>query len=123
MQNKVSLIFKFPNFQIFKFFLLALTATISMTLFPPEIRQVRVTRYITPLREGGSLPAIAEADDGFLYVLKFRGAGQGVKALIAELIGGEIARLLGLRVPEIVMANIDTAFGRTEGDEEIQALL
>jgi hypothetical protein len=88
-----------------------------------EIRAVNVTRYITPLREGGSLPAIVEADDGFMYVLKFRGAGQGVKALIAELIGGEIARTLGLRVPEIVFANIDEAFGRTEPDEEIQYLL
>lgn len=87
------------------------------------IRNVNVTRYVTPLREGGSLPAIVEADDGFLYVLKFRGAGQGVKALIAELIGGEIARILGLRVPEIVFANVDTAFGRTEPDEEIQDLL
>jgi len=90
---------------------------------PPEIRAVNVTRYITPLREGGSLPAIVEADDGFMYVLKFSGAGQGVKALIAELIGGEIARTLGLRVPEIVFANIDEAFGRTEPDEEIQDLL
>lgn len=90
---------------------------------PPEIRAVDVTRYITPLREGGSLPAIVEADDGFMYVLKFRGAGQGVKALIAELIGGEIARKLGLRVPEIVFASIDEAFGRTEPDEEIQDLL
>jgi hypothetical protein len=89
----------------------------------PEIRTVNVTRYVTPLREGGSLPAIAEADDGFMYVLKFRGAGQGVKALIAELIGGEIARTLGLKVPEIVLANLDTAFGRTEPDEEIQDLL
>ena len=89
----------------------------------PAIRIVNVTRYVTPLREGGSLPAIVEADDGFLYVLKFRGAGQGVKALIAELIGGEIARTLGLRVPEIVFANVDTAFGRTEPDEEIQDLL
>ena len=88
-----------------------------------ELRTVDVTRYVTPLREGGSLPAIAEANDGFLYVLKFRGAGQGVKALIAELIGGEIARLLGLRVPEIVFANLDEAFGRTEPDEEIQDLL
>src|ERR1700761_709520 len=88
-----------------------------------EIRLVNVTRYVTPLREGGSLPAIAEADDGFLYVLKFRGAGQGAKALIAELIGGEIARALGLKVPEIVFANIDEAFGRTEPDEEIQDLL
>src|SRR5580698_7900464 len=88
-----------------------------------SLRAVQVTRYVTPLREGGSLPAIAEADDGFLYVLKFRGAGQGVKALIAELIGGEIARALGLLVPEIVFANLDTAFGRTEPDEEIQDLL
>src|ERR1700753_822228 len=88
-----------------------------------QIRTVNVTRYVTPLREGGSLPAIAEADDGFLYVLKFRGAGQGVKALIAELIGGEIGRALGFKVPEIVFANLDTAFGRTEPDEEIQDLL
>lgn len=88
-----------------------------------EIRTVNVTRYVTPLREGGSLPAIVEADDGFLYVLKFRGAGQGVKALIAELVGGEMARALGLRVPEIVFADVDPAFGRTEPDEEIQDLL
>jgi hypothetical protein len=88
-----------------------------------QLRTVNVTRYVTPLREGGSLPAIAEADDGFLYVLKFRGAGQGAKALIAELIGGEIARALGLKVPEIVFANLDEAFGRTEPDEEIQDLL
>jgi len=89
----------------------------------PQLRTVNVTRYVTPLREGGSLPAIAEADDGFLYVLKFRGAGQGPRALIAELIGGEIARALGLKVPEIVFANLDEAFGRTEPDEEIQDLL
>lgn len=88
-----------------------------------HLRTVNVTRYVTPLREGGSLPAIAEADDDFLYVLKFRGAGQGVKALIAELLGGEIARQLGLKVPEIVFANLDEAFGRTEADEEIQDLL
>ncbi|MCF0062489.1 aminotransferase class I and II [Dyadobacter chenwenxiniae] len=88
-----------------------------------QLRTVNVTRYVTPLREGGSLPALAEADDEFLYVLKFRGAGQGTKALIAELIGGEIARLLGLRMPEIVFANLDEAFGRTEPDEEIQDLL
>jgi hypothetical protein len=87
------------------------------------LRTVEVTRYVTPLREGGSLPAIVEADDGFLYVLKFRGAGQGRKALIAELIGGEVARALGLRVPEIVFAQLDEAFGRIEGDEEIQDLL
>ena len=88
-----------------------------------ELRTVNVTRYVTPLREGGSLPAIAEADDGFLYVLKFSGAGQGVKALIAELIGCEIARKLGFKVPEVVFANLDEAFGRTEPDEEIQDLL
>ena len=87
---------------------------------PAQLRTVNVTRYVTPLREGGSLPAIAEADDGFLYVLKFRGAGQGIKALIAELIGGELARTLGLKVPEIVFAQLDTAFGRSEPDEEIQ---
>lgn len=89
----------------------------------PELRSVNVTRYVTPLREGGSLPAIAEADDGFLYAVKFRGAGQGVRSLIAELIGGEIARSLGLKVPEIVFAWLDEAFGRTEPDEEIQDLL
>lgn len=87
------------------------------------LRHVNITRYITPLREGGSLPALVEADDQFLYVLKFRGAGQGRKALIAELLGGEIARMLGLHVPEIVFANLDVAFGRIEGDEEIQDLL
>ena len=94
-----------------------------MSFKPPDIRSVDVTRYVTPLREGGSLPAIVEADDGFLYVLKFRGAGQGVKALIAELIGGELARTLQFRIPEIVLAKIDPAFGRTEPDEEIQDLL
>src|SRR5207253_3877246 len=88
-----------------------------------QIRTANVMRYVTPLREGGSLPAIIEADDGFLYVLKFRGAGQGIKALIAELLGGEIARALGLKVPEIVFANLDSGFGRTEPDEEIQDLL
>jgi hypothetical protein len=89
----------------------------------PLLRTVSVIRYVTPLREEGSLPAIAEADDGFLYVLKFRGAGQGIKALIAELVGGEIARAVGLKVPEIVFANLDEGFGRTEPDEEIQDLL
>jgi hypothetical protein len=89
----------------------------------PLLRTVNVTRYITPLREGGSLPALAEGDDDFKYVLKFKGAGHGVKALIAELIGGEIARVLNLPVPELVFANLDEAFGRTEGDEEIQDLL
>lgn len=89
----------------------------------PELRSVQVTRYVTPLREGGSLPALVEADDEFMYVLKFRGAGQGVKALIAELIGGEVARAVGLKVPELVFAHLDEAFGRTEPDEEIQDLL
>ncbi|RZL39028.1 MAG: aminotransferase class I and II [Pedobacter sp.] len=88
-----------------------------------NLRTVNVTRYVTPLREGGSMPAIAEADDDFLYVLKFRGAGQGHKALISEIIGAEIARKLGLKVPEVVFANLDEAFGRTEPDEEIQDLL
>lgn len=88
-----------------------------------DIRTVNVTRYIAPLREGGSLPAVAEADDEFNYVLKFRGAGHGTKALVAEFIGGEIARIAGLKVPEIVFAELDEAFGRTEGDEEIQDLL
>lgn len=94
-----------------------------MTKNKIELRTVNVTRYITPLREGGSLPALAEADDDFKYVLKFRGAGHGVKALISELLGGEIARTMGLRVPELVFANLDEAFGRSEGDEEIQDLL
>ena len=89
----------------------------------PEIRTVEVTRYVTPLREGGSLPAIVEADDGFPYVLKFRGAGQGKKALIAELIGGELARSMGLKVPELVFMNLDDTFSKTEPDEEIQDLL
>lgn len=88
-----------------------------------NLRTVTVTRYITPLREGGSLPALAEADDDFKYVLKFRGAGHGVKALIAELVGSEIARALGFKVPELVFAYLDEAFGRTEADEEIQDLL
>ena len=88
-----------------------------------EIRTVNVSRYVMPLREGGSLPAIAEADDGFLYAVKFRGAGQGVKSLVAEFIGGEIARAIGLKIPEIVFANLDVGFGRTEPDEEIQDLL
>jgi len=88
-----------------------------------DLRTVNVTRYITPLREGGSLPALAEADDDFKYVLKFKGAGHGVKALIAELVGGQIAKALKLQLPELVFANLDEAFGRTEADEEIQDLL
>lgn len=88
-----------------------------------DIRTVDVVKYITPLREGGSLPAIIEASDGFLYVLKFRGAGQGTKALIAEFIGGELARTIGLKVPELVFLNLDDSFSKTEPDEEIQDLL
>lgn len=88
-----------------------------------QLRTIDVTRYILPLREGGSLPALADGNDGFRYVLKFRGAGHGSKALIAELIGGEIARLLGLKTPELVFANLDERFGQSEADEEIQDLL
>lgn len=76
-----------------------------------------------PLREGGSLPALADADDGFKYVLKFRGTGHGTKALVSELLGGVVAHTLGFKVPEYVFINLDEAFGRTEGDEEIQDLL
>src|SRR3982750_242366 len=88
-----------------------------------SLRTVRTTRYVTPLREGGSLPAIVEGDDDGLYVLKFRGAGQGAHALIAELVAGEIARALGLPVPEIVFALLDPDLARTEPDPEIQALI
>lgn len=94
-----------------------------MKIFKPEIRDVVITRYVQPFREGGSLPALVDADDGFSYVIKFRGAGQGRKALVAELIGGELARLLGLRMPEMVFADLDESFARTEPDEEIQDLL
>lgn len=94
-----------------------------MEIQSPEIREVTITRYIQPFREGGSLPGLVDADDGFSYVIKFRGAGQGKKALVAEFIGGELARFLGLRVPEMVFADLDEGFGRTEPDEEIQDLL
>jgi hypothetical protein len=87
------------------------------------LRTVTATRYVTPLREGGSLPAIVEADDDGLYVLKFRGAGQGPKVLIAELICGELGRALGLPVPELVFVELDRDLGRNEPDEEIQALV
>src|SRR5215207_1792980 len=87
------------------------------------MRTVCATRYVTPLREGGSMPAIVEADDGGLYVLKFRGAGQGAKALVAELVAGELARAAGLPVPEIVFAQLDPDLARTEPDPEIQALI
>jgi hypothetical protein len=88
-----------------------------------HLRTVNATRYVTPLREGGSLPAVVEADDDGLYVLKFRGAGQGPKALIAELIAGEIARAAGLAVPEIVFIELDAELARTEPDPEIQDLI
>jgi len=87
------------------------------------MRIIAATRYVTPLREGGSLPAIVEGDDFGLYVLKFRGAGQGAKALIAELVAGEIARALGLAVPEIVLVELDPDLARTEPDPEIQHLI
>lgn len=87
------------------------------------MRRQTITRYIEPLREGGSLPALVEADDGFLYVVKFRGAGHGTKALIAELIGGEIARALGLNVPELVLLDLPDEYGITEPDQEVQDLL
>ncbi len=88
-----------------------------------NLRTVTASRYVTPLREGGSLPAIIEADDDGLYVLKFRGAGQGPKALIAELLAGEIARAAGLPVPEIVFVELPAELARTEPDDEIHALI
>lgn len=87
------------------------------------LRTILATQYVTPLREGGSLPAIVAGDDDGTYVLKFRGAGQGHRALIAELISGEIARILGLPVPEIVFAQLDSRLAKTEPDPEIQDLL
>ena len=87
------------------------------------LRTVTATRYVTPLREGGSMPAIIEADDDGMYVLKFRGAGQGPRALVAELVSGEIARVLGLPIPEVVFVELDVALARTEGDPEIQELI
>jgi len=88
-----------------------------------RLKTVCVTRYVTPLREGGSLPAIVEADDDGMYVLKFRGAGQGSRALVAELIAGEIARAAGLAVPDLVFAELDPDLARTEPDPEIHALI
>ena len=87
------------------------------------MRTINAARYVTPLREGGSLPAIIEADDDGMYVLKFRGAGQGTKALIAELIAGELARAAGLLVPELVFVNLDPEIAKTEPDPEIQDLI
>jgi hypothetical protein len=88
-----------------------------------QLRKVSATRYVMPLREGGSLPAIVEADDDGLYVLKFRGAGQGRKALIAEIVAGELARALGFAVPELTLVELDPVLGRAEPDPEIQDLL
>ena len=90
---------------------------------PRVLRTVTATRYVTPLREGGSLPGIVEADDDGLYVLKFRGAGQGPKALAAEVVAGELARDLGLPVPELVLIELDPALGNAEPDPEIQELI
>jgi hypothetical protein len=87
------------------------------------LRTINATRYVTPLREGGSLPAIVEADDAGMYVLKFRGAGQGPKVLIAEIIVGELARAAGLAMPEIVLIELDADLARTEPDAEIQQLI
>ncbi len=87
------------------------------------LRTVAATRYVTPLREGGSLPAIIEASDDGLYVLKFQRAGQGPRALVAELVVGELARALGLPVPELVLCDLDVALGRAEPDPEIQDLV
>jgi hypothetical protein len=87
------------------------------------LRKVSAARYVNPLREGGSMPGLIQADDGQLYVVKLRGAGQGPLALVAELISGEIARLLGLHVPEIVLIELDSLFGRQEPDPEIRDLL
>ena len=94
-----------------------------MTATALSVRSIEATRYCMPLREGGSLPAIVEAGDDGLYVLKFRGAGQGAKALVAELLAGELARALGLPVPEIVFADIDADLARAEPDPEIQDLI
>ncbi len=102
---------------------LILQATLANGAYAFMLRTVRATRYVTPLREGGSLPAIVEADDLGLYVLKFRGAGQGPLALVAELIGGEVGRALGLPIPELVFIEVDPALGRNEPDEEIRDLL
>jgi hypothetical protein len=88
-----------------------------------RLRSVAATRYVTPLREGGSLPGLVEADDDGLYVLKFRGAGQGVRALIAEVLAGELGRAIGLPVPELVLVELDPALGKAEPDPEIKELI
>src|SRR5919205_1794143 len=92
---------------------------VPATAMAPQVRTIAVTRYVTPLREGGSLPAIVEGDDLGTYVLKFRGAGQGPKVLIAELVVGGLARILGLPVPELVTMELDPILARSEPDPEI----
>ena len=87
------------------------------------LQRIEATRYVTPLREGGSLPALVEASDDGLYVLKFRGAGQGRKALVAEVVAGELGRALGFAVPELALVDLDAALGKAEPDPEIQDLL
>src|SRR5262245_57691633 len=94
-----------------------------MTAAATQLRALVATRYITPLREGGSLPAIMEADDGQLYVVKFRAAGQGAKALVAEIVAGELARALGLPVPEQALIEVDRALGLSEPHAEIRELV
>jgi HipA-like protein len=94
-------------------------ATSSLTT---QLRHVTATRYVTPLREGGSLPGLVEANDDGLYVMKFTGAGQGRAALVAEVVGGELARALGFAVPELVIAELDPELARAEPDVEIQEL-
>jgi len=88
-----------------------------------SLREVTATRYVTPFREGGSMPGLVEADDLGMYVVKFRGAGQGVKVLVAEIIVGELARRLGFRVPEMVLVHLDPELARAEPDQEVQELL
>ena len=95
----------------------------QLIMIQTTLRTAKATRYVTPLREGGSLPALVEADDDGMYVLKFRGAGQGPKALVAELVAGEIGRLLGLPIPEMVFLELDPALGRSEPDYEIRSLV
>ena len=100
-----------------------MSASANAAVAPPALRRLLATRYVTALREGGSVPAVVEADDGALYVAKFRAAAQGGRVLAAELIVGELARAAGLRVPELALIDIDAALGRSEPHQEIQELL
>src|ERR1700753_2294902 len=94
-----------------------------MPVSTSALRDVAATRYVTPLKEGGSLPGLVEADDDGLYVTKFRGAGQGPRALVAEVIVGELARTLGLLMPELVRIEVDPRMAAAEPDPEIQELI